>query len=80
MYDIKLADQISERMKKQWQDPAYRARMVEATRNRKRCRDCKHIGVKGSESWLECGVFRHKNYLTGGEFACARFEERDEKV
>lgn len=76
-YDVAQADKTSERMKKQWQDPAYRAHMVKVTKNRKRCRDCKHLGpTKGSERWVPCQLIRSRSYLTGGEFACGRFEEK----
>jgi len=80
VYDAVQAGKTSERMKEQWQDSAYRAHMVEVTKNRKRCRDCKHLGPQRSERWVPCLLIRSRDYLTGGEFACGKFEEKDEKV
>jgi len=79
-YDVVQAGKTSERMKKQWQDPAYRARMVEVAKERKRCTDCKQIYAKALDKYLSCRVKTFR-VLTGGEFACGdSFEEKDGKV
>jgi len=79
-YDRAAGKKTSERMKRQWRNPAYRVRMAEVAKGRRRCVSCKHIYAKAAEPYLSCHVKAFR-VLTGGEFACGdSFEEKDEKV
>jgi len=80
VYDVVQARKTSKRMKRQWRNPAYRTRMAEVAKGRKRCGGCKHIYAKTAMMYLSCRV-KGWRVLTGGEFACGdSYEEKDEKV